>query len=444
MRVRLVGAAAAAVVAAGVGIAGPAGAAPGGPPGGVPASWTPQLATSGTDGSVEQIRHLAQCGSTMYAVGKFTQVKKGSSTVTRNNAFSFSATNGTITSWNPNVNGQVDTIALSSNCATAYLGGTFTSIAGTAVKNIAAVSTSGTGAVVSTFAHSAAGRVATLAISGSHLLAGGYFTGVNNSTKRYMVSLSLTTGRDDNYLPDLAISGNYPGNGNATRIYNQQLSHNGTMDLVEGDFLTVGGHALRQAFILNLGSTPTVSNWKSNDFDRDCAAVEPFYVQDGAWSPDDSRVYFPTTGYKPATGLGSRTTDVRSGPCDAALAYTTTAVAQSALWINYTGCDSLFSAEADGTTAYFGGHERWASNPNGCDGLKTPGVVAPGMEGLNPLTGALTYNPTRGRGLGADDMLITSAGLWIASDNQANTANCGKTATGAPAYGHVGLCLLPY
>jgi hypothetical protein len=66
------------------------------------------------------------------------------------------------------------------------------------------------------------------------------------------------------------------------------------------------------------------------------------------------------------------------------------------------------------------------------------------MEGLNPSTGKLTYNPTRGRGLGADDMLITSAGLWIASDNQANTNNCGTTSAGKPAYGHAGLCLLPY
>jgi hypothetical protein len=440
MRVRIVGAVAAAVTVVGVGVASPAGAVAGGPPGVIPASFTPQLATSGTDGSVEQIRHLAQCGSTMYAVGRFTKVKKGSTVVTRNNAFSFSATNGVISSWNPNVNGQVDTIALSSNCATAYLGGTFTSIAGTAVKNIAAVTTSGTGSVVSTFAHSSAGRVATLAISGSHLLTGGYFTSINNSTKKYMVSLSLTTGRDDNYLPNLAISGNYPGDGNATRVYNQQISHNGTRDLVEGDFLTVGGHALRQAFIINLGTAPSVSNWKANNFDTDCAAVEPFYVQDGAWSPDDTKVYFPTTGYRPATGV----TIPQSGPCDAALAFTTTAVPQNALWINYTGCDSLYSAEADGSTAYFAGHERWSSNPLGCDRLGAGGIVAPGMEGLNPTTGSLTYNPTRGRGLGADDMLVTSAGLWIASDNQANTSNCGKTSTGAPAYGHAGLCLLPY
>ena len=39
------------------------------------------------------------------------------------------------------------------------------------------------------------------------------------------------------------------------------------------------------------------------------------------------------------------------------------------------------------------------------------------MEGLSPATGLLTFNPTRARGQGADDMLVTSAGLWIASDN---------------------------
>ena len=47
------------------------------------------------------------------------------------------------------------------------------------------------------------------------------------------------------------------------------------------------------------------------------------------------------------------------------------------------------------------------------------------MEGLTPATGALTFNPTRGRGLGADDMLVTSAGLWIASDNLNGTSQCG-------------------
>src|SRR4051812_42874769 len=132
MRIKAIGIAAAAAAVVGVGVAVPAGAVVGGPPGVTPASWTPQLATNGTDGSVEQIRHLAQCGSTMYAVGRFTSVKKGATAVARNNAFSFSAINGTITSWDPNVNGQVDAIALSSDCATAYLGGAFSSVHGTA------------------------------------------------------------------------------------------------------------------------------------------------------------------------------------------------------------------------------------------------------------------------------------------------------------------------
>ena len=67
-----------------------------------------------------------------------------------------------------------------------------------------------------------------------------------------------------------------------------------------------------------------------------------------------------------------------------------------------------------------------------------PGAIsAPGMEGLSPTTGLLTFNPTRARGLGADDMLVTSAGLWIGSDNLNNT-NSGGVAS------HAGICLLPY
>jgi hypothetical protein len=60
------------------------------------------------------------------------------------------------------------------------------------------------------------------------------------------------------------------------------------------------------------------------------------------------------------------------------------------------------------------------------------------MAGLSPVNGSLVWNPTRGRGLGADDMLVTAAGLWVASDNQANTSQC------AGEYGHSGICFLPY
>jgi len=190
-------------------------------------------------------------------------------------------------------------------------------------------------------------------------------------------------------------------------------------------------------FMLNLsGSTAAVTGWTSPELNTNCNWNEAFYAQAGAWSPDDSTIYVGTTGYKPnGTSAGSTP---RTGPCDAAIAYPSTQTSVNHLWINYTGCDSLYSAAADASTAYFGGHERWSQNPLGCDFQGPSAIVAPGMEGLSPTTGLLTFNPTRGRGKGADDMVITSAGLWIASDNLNNTNKCGGKS------GHAGICLLPY
>jgi hypothetical protein len=59
------------------------------------------------------------------------------------------------------------------------------------------------------------------------------------------------------------------------------------------------------------------------------------------------------------------------------------------------------------------------------------------MEGLSPSSGQLIFNPTRARGHGADDMLITRAGLWISSDNFEGSSKCGGVA------GHAGICFLP-
>jgi len=459
------GAVVAAAIAVGVaGVAAPsfATSAPAGPVSATPAKKTPHLPPHSSPN--EQIRQIVQCGATMYAVGTFTTIEQGSTTYTRDNAFSFSAASPyTMTSWNPDVSGIVNSIAFNgTNCADAYIGGLFSTVDGTTVKNIAEVDTVA-GAVVTAFGHSANGQVSTLLGVDGHILAGGYYTSINNSTADpYMTSLNPATGKDDGFV-SLDISGNYSyAPNNATRVYNQALSNGGTLDLVMGDFTSAGGLPRQQIFMLNLATSPaTVTGWTSPEWDGSmgelsssdptgypyqCATNEPFYIQAAAWSPDDSTIYIATTGYHP-NGFPIGAT-ARTGLCDAAASFpaTVSPPVQSDgqpgyvlhNWVNYTGCDSLFSAAADASTAYFGGHERWSTNPDDCDAAGSTAVSAPGMEGLSPATGDLTFNPTKARGLGADDMLVTSAGLWIASDNENGGQDCGGIENLA------GLCFLPY
>ena len=424
-----------------------------------PASGTPTLDNTGT---TEQIRQLVQCGTTMYAVGTFTQIKSGGTTDPRNNAFSFGAsTPFAVTSWDPNVNGTVDTIAFNSNCSTAYLGGHFTTVGGGAAKNIAAVNTT-TGALVAGFKDNASGEVDTLAVANGHLLAGGTFKGINGSTAHpYFASLSLTTGQDDGFaLPSISGTYSYPGvQSNPTKVYNQQLSPvpvgGHLMDLVEGDFTSVGTAKRQQIFMLDLSNTPpTVTGWSSPEFDGSkgnlpsgypyqCSTKEAFYIRAAAWSPDGSTVYTAATGFHPWNLSSS---GPRTGLCDSVAAFSSGQSEQTHQWINYTGCDSLYSVAADSGAVYIAGHERWANNGNGCnnEGMGTGAVPAPGLGGFD-LSGTLIKNAggtaglySRSRGNGADDLLVTSAGLWIASDNFGGNTSCGGLS------GFSGICFLPY
>ena len=173
----------------------------------------------------------------------------------------------------------------------------------------------------------------------------------------------------------------------------------------------------------------TLDNWFSTEFNQSCTTSESFYVRGANWSPDDGTIYVANTGYRGGT------------LCDAAAAFPSTATNVSHLWINYTGCDSYYAVAADANDVYVTGHERWANNPQGCDSAGPGAVSRPGLASLSPVNGQATaWNPTRALGLGADDLTITAAGLWIASDNfrDGQAQKCG----GQPNHG--GICFLPY
>lgn len=414
-RMFLAGALAAAIAAFGAGS--PASAAT---VSAAPATFTPYITSADST-----VRQLAQCGSTMYAVGTFTTIGSPlGGPFTRNNVFSFNATTGVVSSWNPNVNGTVYSLALTSNCATAYLAGAFTTAHGTAVKNLVKVSTS-TGAVDTAFKPVPSGSVYRVLISGTHLLAGGSFTTIGGVTRAAMASLSLSTGKADSYV-NLNITGALV---NSTRkVYSFALSNGGTKLLVMGSFLAVGGVDRQQIFMVDLGTTSaSLDTWYSPLFDEACKPYLSYYLQAAAWSPDDATIYTGTTGREGVSPL-----------CDTVAAFSSAAdSALQPMWVNPTGCDSLFTVAADDTNVYAGGHQRWMSNFGVCEQENPNSVPRQGIADLSPADGSVTpWDPSRSRGHGADAMLLTSTGLWVGSDNFFASDSC------AGVY-HPGICFFP-
>jgi hypothetical protein len=392
-----------------------------------PAAPSPYLVNTGTTPTTMMIR---QCGTQMWAVGSFTLVgSPGQPAVTRNNIVAFDMATGLVAAVNPNVNGKVDTITFLPGCASAYIGGLFTSVGGTAVNNIAKISTI-TGAVDPAFAHIAPARVAALLYVGGHLLTGGYFKTINGSTgstESYLTSLNPTTGTSDGYANNLRISGTYPKD--VTHIYKMWANPAGTRVAIDGVFTTVLGSARRQAFLLDLGATSvSLDPWYAPVLNQACASsVEQFYAKGLAWSPDGSFLYIASTGFRGAT------------LCDSVAKFSAApSPGQAPVWVNKTGGDSLYSVVATATDVYIGGHERWANNPQGLN-FCGPGCVSrPGIGDIGATTGLATpWNPTRTRGHGAGDVFLDSAGdLWISSDAHTGS-QCGGVL-------HPGICEFPH
>jgi hypothetical protein len=133
-------------------------------------------------GPGEAVLALPVSGSTLYAGGRFTTVN---GSVTRNHLAAFDAATGAVTSWNPDVDGIVESVAIAGS--TLYSGGSFTTVNGSTARSNAAAFDLSTGVatgwdpdVVGPAAPAALFGVFSVSVAGASVYVGGQFSAANS------------------------------------------------------------------------------------------------------------------------------------------------------------------------------------------------------------------------------------------------------------------------
>ena len=365
-----------------------------------PASSPPRI-TTGT-----AAYKLLQAGPTMYVGGDFTGITNAARTQTfaRHNLFSFEASTGAVTRLSATFDGPV--WALAHHGDSLYVGGTFRTVNGSSRRALVKVDAA-TGAVDRAFdARLLTGSVTEAQVVRGRLVVGGTFG-------KRLAALDLTTGADTGYL-DLGITGTVATNAGPTGVYRFAVDRDSTRLVAIGNMTHVAGRERSRAFMVDLGtSAGTLASWYYPPLKRACAASKlQDYLRDVDFSPDGRWFVMVSTGYVPLPG------DLGLTVCDATARFETGIVNPTRpTWINYTGGDTLHSVVATNAAVYVQGHQRWLDNAAGRDSC-APGCAArPGIGAISPSTGrALSWNPTKSRGVGGKDLLLTPQGLWVASD----------------------------
>ncbi|WP_089153833.1 malectin domain-containing carbohydrate-binding protein [Micromonospora sp. NBS 11-29] len=399
-----------------------AGLAPAAPAGAAPDHTTVVKATPATaspniqDGTVDAIH---DAGTKIIVAGSFTRVQNRGVAVdiTRNYLLAFDKATGTVdTAFAPTVDNEVYAVVAGPTPGTVFVAGKFNTVNGVTRRKVALLNVA-TGALVTSFAGPAFnGLVNDIALVGNRLLVGGIFTTAGNTTPRGgLASLNASTGAVDGYLTTtLTEHHNYDGvSGSNAGVGAEKLavSPDGTTLVVIGNFKKADDVVHDQIVKLDLGAgAATVADWNTSRYTPRCAwwAFDS-YMRDIAFAPDGSYFVVVTTGSPNGGTL-----------CDAAARWETAATGteQQPTWIDYTGGDTFLSVAVSERAIYVGGHFRWLNNSFGGDNAQAGAVGRASIAALDPRTGLpLSWNPGRHpRGIGASELLVTPAGLWVGGD----------------------------
>jgi PKD repeat protein len=369
-----------------------------------PVNYTPHV----LDGDVLAI---AVVGNTVVLGGEFTRAQNagsGGTIYNRVNIVAYNRTTGAIsTTFVPNLDGKVRTLAPGPDGSSVYVGGQFNNVDGQIASKITLLDIN-TGAKRSTFKPGLVNAlVYDVKLVGDRLFIGGQFTKVNGQDRSMLAELDPVTGA----LRPGAVTFAGTFGGGTTFVYKFDTNPAGTQLTAIGNFRTVNGLTRVQIATFNItGPLSLMTDWRTTGYEPQCAAGFQYYIRDIDYSPDGT--FFVTS----STGAYA------GGPpklCDTIVRWNAADRGQSVTpaWIDYSGGDSTYAVAVTGSVVYGGGHTRWFNNPFRGDREGPGAVPREGIEALDPVNGLpLSWDPGRTRGRGVFDMVATSDGLYVATD----------------------------
>lgn len=306
---------------------------------------TAQIGTKsdGTDGVVWALKIV---GDTVYAGGNFANARPAGASkgdlaeVTRSNLLSFSLTTGALTSFAPNVNGQVKALATSPDGSVLYVGGVFTKVNGESHSLIAAFDTS-TGQLIESFAPQIIGTyVNAIAVTNSAVYVGGLFTAGNRTGRKNLMAFD-TSGRLLGWAPKAD-----------DEVDAMVLTPKVDKLIVGGRFEKVNGKTHRGMAALSLTSGAPLA-WAASKTIKNGRTSGKYRTRSGIYSlsTDGNLVYGTAWVYSSPTSVGNLEGAFAVNPDTGAIR-----------WMDDCHGD-LYSSYSDGTNLYLAGH------PHDCESV---------------------------------------------------------------------------
>jgi trimeric autotransporter adhesin len=266
------------------------------PPAAAIVSPDPDDFTPNTNGRVNAVAYR---GGTVYIGGSFTTVNGQP----RSRLAAFNAATGTLSTWNPDANGDVRALKASPDGTRLYVGGDFTRVAGVPRYRIAALSAhSGNAFGWSPYINDSVKAITTIA---NTVYAGGDFISAQGAGRQHLAAFNAISGNlSTTFKPNISNGGT-----NFATVLSMDVSADGNTLYFAGDFARVNGTFRRNAAAVSSGIA-TLRAWSPSATadvvgDLDVSASGRTVFVGGRGAGGYAQAYGPNVGGTPVWNVAT-------------------------------------------------------------------------------------------------------------------------------------------